>query len=170
MEDFRKAHGNTALWERLSQIDPVYAQEIHPNSYPYICRAIEVKIRTGKSKKDFRGERKSLYPAQWHWTYDGDREKLYTRINSRVQNMFDVGWEKEVLGLLEQGYSQESPGMKTIGYAEISDFLRESSSASKLDLIKKVQQHNRNYAKRQITWFNRKCQDTSFVEVTSSSI
>jgi tRNA dimethylallyltransferase len=100
LEDFRQLHGNLALWEKLADIDPEYAREIHPNSYPYVCRGIEVKMRTGKSKKEFRTERKSLYNTKWHWTFDGDRESLYNRINTRVEGMFADGWVQEVETLL----------------------------------------------------------------------
>lgn len=84
------------LYEALKNIDPEYASELHPNNRPYLERALEIKLLTGKSKKDFRQEKILKYDVLFLTPYDGDREKLYTRINTRVQEMFEQGLEQEV--------------------------------------------------------------------------
>ena len=150
LEDFRQIHGNIALWERLRAIDPLYASELHPNSYPYVMRGIEVMEKTGTSKRDFRSVRTPLYDIEWVTPYDGDRENLYTRINARVAAMFEAGWEREFDELITKGYSVNDPGLGSIGYREIAQvragLLRPEA------LREKVMQLTRNYAKRQITW------------------
>ncbi len=90
LEVFRVKHGNLALWERLHKQDPEYANEIHPNSYPFVMRALEVKERTGKSKRDFHTERSLHYPVQSITPYAHDRDALYTHINERVEQMFSL--------------------------------------------------------------------------------
>ena len=70
--------------------------------------------------------------------------------------MFENGLEKEVWKLIEE-YSIDCPGLKTIGYKEVVDSLKGEISREKA--IELVQQHSRNYAKRQITW-NRKYENT----------
>lgn len=100
LETFRCEHGNLKLWERLHAVDPEYAAEIHPNSYPYVMRALEVWERTGKSKKAFRTVRTPLYTVDYRNPYDGNRPLLYDTINARVESMFRDGWVAEVTGLL----------------------------------------------------------------------
>lgn len=104
LEEYRVEHGNEALWERLSVLDPEYAAEIHPNSYPYVMRGLEIIERTGKSKRDFRTERTLVYDvvATTPYADDARRPELYERINARVEQMFRDGLEDEVRGLLRQ--------------------------------------------------------------------
>ena len=72
----------------LQKIDPEYASELHPNNRPYLERALEIKLLTGKSKKDFRQEKVLKYETLFLTPYDGEREKLYEKINMRVEQMF----------------------------------------------------------------------------------
>ena len=89
-----------------------------------------------------------------------DRERLYDRINKRVDMMFEEGLVEEVKSLIDMGLKKDSNAMKSIGYAELYDFckncddLNGESVIQKLENIKElIKQHSRNYAKRQITWF-----------------
>ena len=93
---------NDELYAKLEQVDPLYAREIHPNNRPYIERGIEVMKLTGKSKTEFRAEKKLLYDVLFLTPSYGERKDLYTRINKRVEMMFDSGAEDEVKGLIEQ--------------------------------------------------------------------
>jgi tRNA dimethylallyltransferase len=77
------------VYDKLLEIDPEYAKELHPNNLQYVIRAIEVKTVTGKSKRDFRTEKKLKYDTLFLTPYTGDREYLYNRINLRVQMMFE---------------------------------------------------------------------------------
>ncbi len=141
------------LYRELQEIDPEYAQELHPNNRPYIERAIEVKRITGFSKKDFRQEKKLLYEVLFLTPYDGKRQALYERINARVEQMFQEGLEQEVRGLLENGYTEHDFGMKSIGYEEFFPYFSEKRSIEEVQKL--VQQYSRNYAKRQLTWFSK---------------
>lgn len=144
---------NQELYEKLMEIDPEYAKELHQNNRPYIERAYEVKMITGKSKKDFRQEKKLRYDVLFLTPYDGEREALYERINARVEQMFQTGLEQEVRGLLEKGYTEDDFGMKSIGYEEFFPYFR--GEKTREEVQKLVQQYSRNYAKRQLTWFSK---------------
>jgi tRNA dimethylallyltransferase len=88
LEEYRIKHGNIALWERLHEIDPLYARELHPNNYHYVIRGIEVMTKTGISKLQSIDIPTLKYDVYMYTPYDGDREKLYQNINMRVSQMF----------------------------------------------------------------------------------
>ncbi|MFK7779850.1 MAG: tRNA dimethylallyltransferase, partial [Candidatus Gracilibacteria bacterium] len=150
-EDAKK-YGNKYVYSKLVEIDPKYAAELHPNNIRYVIRAIEVKMLTGKSKMDFREEKKLKYDVLFLTPEIKDREYLYDRINKRVQMMFDDGLVQEVKELLKT-YNKNQFGMKTIGYKEVIDYLEGNISLD--ECIELVQKHNRNYAKKQFTWFRK---------------
>ena len=148
---------NEELYQKLVDIDPEYAQELHPNNRPYVERGIEVMKLTWKSKREFRAEKKLLYdvlflspecPSKVEY-----REWLYDRINRRVVMMFDQWAEEEVRELLEKWYKQDDFGMNSIGYREFFPYF--SWEISRDELITQIQQNSRNYAKRQLTWFRK---------------
>ena len=143
---------NDYVYNKLVEIDPEYAKELHPNNVQYVIRAIEVKTITGKSKSDFRTDKTLKYDTLFLTPYEWDRESLYNRINLRVQMMFDEGLVEEVKSL-RTIYSDETPGLQTIGYIEVVDYLKWNTTLE--ECISLVQQHNRNYAKRQLTWFGK---------------
>lgn len=141
------------LYTQLQEIDPLYAQELHPNNTQYVARAIEVKLLTGKSKWDFRRKKELQYDVLFLQPDYKTRENLYARINTRVEQMFDEGLEKEVLGLIKKWYGEKSFGMKSIGYSEFFPYLRGEYDREECKNL--IQQHSRNYAKRQCTWFRK---------------
>lgn len=159
LEAYRMEHGNEALWNMLHDIDPTYADMLHVNNYTYIIRGIEVFEKTGRSKLEAIHGQKLLYPTLFITPYidsTENRTTLYERINLRVQKMFDDWLIEEVwynIGALFWGNLHEAsscPGLVTIGYREVIQYLKWAISLN--ECISLVQQHNRNYAKRQITW------------------
>jgi tRNA dimethylallyltransferase len=157
LEKYRLAHGNQALWEKLHAVDPTYALEIHPNSYPYVMRGLEVFERTGKSKSAFRSVRTPKYTCEWVLPYTWDREQLYSQINTRVQGMFDTGWAEEVSKLLTIWVPRDAIAFNSLGYREALAVV--DGNLSIHSAVEKVAQYSRNYAKRQITWQNRRTID-----------
>ncbi|MGE4444375.1 MAG: tRNA (adenosine(37)-N6)-dimethylallyltransferase MiaA [Candidatus Altimarinota bacterium] len=153
LEDEAQVFGKEFVYEKLKKIDPEYAQEVHPNNLNYVIRGIEVKMLTGKSKKDFQTEKKFKYDTLLLTPYDGNREKLYEKINFRVGKMFEDGLIHEVENILKMGYKKTDFGLKTIGYEETIGYLEGKLTLQ--ECITKVQQGNRNYAKRQLTWFGK---------------
>lgn len=152
LEQERLEKWNEYIRKKLYEIDPEYAKELHPNNYRYVIRAIEVKTLTWKSKKDFRKEKKLKYDVLFLTPYDWDREKLYKRIDERIERMFEDWLVNEVENLLKK-YNENDFWMRSIGYKEVIDFLNWKINYE--ECVELVQKNNRNYAKRQLTWFNR---------------
>ncbi|MCD5375121.1 tRNA (adenosine(37)-N6)-dimethylallyltransferase MiaA [Candidatus Gracilibacteria bacterium] len=144
---------NEELYQKLIEIDPEYAAELHMNNRPYVERGIEIMTMTGKSKREFRAEKKLLYDVLFLTPDYGDRANLYNRINTRVEMMFDAGAEDEVKSLLEKGYNFSDFGMNSIGYREFEGYF--TGDIKKEEVIDKIQKNSRNYAKRQCTWFRK---------------
>jgi tRNA dimethylallyltransferase len=88
LETYRLKNGNEALHQKLAEIDPRYAAELHPNNYHYVIRGIEVYTKSGQSKLDAVDTLIPRYDILWLTPYDGDRSTLYTRIDHRVSQMF----------------------------------------------------------------------------------
>ncbi len=82
-----------------------------------------------------------------------DREKLYDRIDQRVDKMMAMGLPEEVEGLLNMGYNRDMTSMQALGYKEIADYLQ--GSVSKEEAVRILKRGTRHYAKRQLTWFRR---------------
>lgn len=85
----------------LHILDPEYAETIHPNSHHAVIRALEVLEETGKSKSELRVKKEPLFDVLFLTPYDGDRQKLYDRINVRIEEMFTQGLVNEVKKILD---------------------------------------------------------------------
>lgn len=151
-------HGNLYVHDKLRAIDPISADRIHLNDIKRTIRALEVYEETGspmsESYKDFRAlnDKFDLVMIGLHM----DREKLYERINHRIDIMMDSGLVDEVKGLLDSGYDEDLTSMKGIGYKEVIKYLKgECSLDETVDILKR---ESRRYAKRQLTWFRRESQ------------
>ena len=152
LEFEREKYWNEFIWKKLQELDPEYASELHPNNYRYVIRALEVKMLTGKSKTDFREEKTLKYEIFFVTPDDWNRAKLYEKIDKRIKIMFETWLLKEVQDLLKK-YNKNDFWMKTIWYKEIVDFLEWNITLD--ECIALIQKNNRNYAKRQLTWFRR---------------
>lgn len=141
------------VWDILNDIDPQYAKTIHYNNLNYVIRAIEVKKITWLSKLDFKQEKKLKFETLFLTPYDQNREKLYEKINLRIKQMFNEWLVDEVNSILDNWFTKNDFWLKTIWYSEVVDYLEWKISL--IEAIDKVSQHNRNYAKRQLTWFNK---------------
>lgn len=99
LETFRREYGNEKLWERLYALDPEYAETIHPNSYPYVMRGLEIIERTGRSKRDFHSARSLRYDVLAMTPYIDSpelRTVLYDGIHIRIDQMLRDGLVAEV--------------------------------------------------------------------------
>lgn len=152
LEKQRLEFWNLFIWEKLNEIDPDYAKEIHPNNYRYVIRAIEVKIISWKSKMEFRTNKTLKYDVLFLTPYNGNRKELYEKIDLRIKQMFDFWLIDEVKNLLKI-YTKDDFWLKTIWYKEVIDYLEGNISLQ--ECLELVQKNNRNYAKRQLTWFRK---------------
>ncbi|PID84035.1 tRNA (adenosine(37)-N6)-dimethylallyltransferase MiaA [Candidatus Gracilibacteria bacterium] len=149
LEAIRQNKGDIALWHILETYDKKYADSLHPNDKVHIIRAIEIYEETGKSKQQIDDGNVLIHPTLFLSPYDGNREKLYEKINLRVEIMRENGLIEEVQKLLKK-YPKNAPGLATIGYKEVIEFL--DGEILESEMIQKIQQNSRRYAKRQICW------------------
>ena len=155
LEELAKEHGDIYIHNMLKDIDPVSYESIHPNNRKRVIRALEVYKVTNKPFSSFNaGEDfyKSKYDVHYY-VLNMDREKLYQRINKRVDIMFEKGLLNECIKLKENGYNSLMQAMQGIGYKEVLMYLENSISLE--EATEMIKQGARNYAKRQLTWFRK---------------
>lgn len=153
LSDIAKTKGNEYLHEMLMEVDIESYQRLHPNDTKRIIRALEVYKNTNKTISEYQKESKQKQ-IDYNIAYVGltmDRQKLYDKINLRVDKMFEAGLLDEVKKLSEMGYNRNMTSMQGIGYKEIFDYLDGRCSYEELTEI--IKQNSRRYAKRQLTWF-----------------
>lgn len=142
-----KTEGNEALYAELCVIDPKSAEKIHVNDSYRICRALEVFYTTGKTRSSYQIEQKIRENYDFLFIIlEPPKELLLKRIYERVDKMFEMGLENEILKLKSEGYDENSPGMKAIGYRE---WFLESDKEKIREQIKK---NSWKYAKKQFTY------------------
>jgi len=152
LEDEAKKFWNDFIYEKLKILDPENYHKIHKNNVQYVIRAIEVITKTWKSKYEQGVNKIPKYDILFLTPYNWDREKLYDRINLRVEMMFEQWLLEEVQNLLKK-YKKTDFWLKSIWYDEIIKYFDwEYSLAEAKD---KIKQNSRNYAKRQLTWFRK---------------
>ena len=154
LEERAKVIGNEALYKELLAVDPESAEQIHPNNVRRVIRALEIFHLTGKTMQDF--QKKQQPDLMYETALVGltmDREKLYERINLRVDIMVEQGLLDEVKFLYNQGL-RDCQSIQAIGYKEIYDFL--DGKVTWDEAVLQLKQNSRRYAKRQLTWFRNK--------------
>lgn len=147
--------GNEYLHQKLKEIDPEAASKIHMNNVKRVIRAIEVFKHTNKPIS-YHQEVSRQEPPGYNYIVFGlksDREKLYERINARVDLMIERGLVDEVRKLIELGYDKNTIAMQGLGYKEMLSYLRNEMTLEEVIYI--LKRDTRHYAKRQITWFKR---------------
>lgn len=143
--------GIEALQNLLKQKDPVYYDTVDIHNPQRLIRALEISLSTGEPYSAFRkGNVKSLPFSYRLIGIDYDRSVLYNRINERVLQMMERGLLDEVKSLIK---FRNINALKTVGYSELFDYLDGITDLDKA--ISLIQQHTRQYAKRQITWFKK---------------
>ena len=155
LEDLAIEKGNEYIHEMLKECDPISYKEIHCNNRKRVIRALEVFKLTNKpfssynAGDDFYNSDYDVY----YYVLTMNREKLYERINKRVDIMMEKGLLDECIKLKEMGYTSDIQSMQGIGYKEVLYYLEGKISLE--DAINMIKQGSRNYAKRQLTWFRR---------------
>lgn len=153
MKAFASENGNAALWERLKAVDPQAAQRLHPNNVNRVIRALEVFHLSGKTIS-LAQEKSRLEESPYRACFimpDYPREDLYGRINRRVDVMLKRGLEEEAREFFS--HSDYVTAAQAIGYKELKPYLDGEKELSQC--AERLKQATRNYAKRQLTWFNK---------------
>jgi tRNA dimethylallyltransferase len=147
-------HGAPWLHATLAQIDPSSAAKILPGDGKRIIRALEVYTVTGKPLSHFHtpeGVKGVLKPGVQVIGLDREREELYERIETRVDQMLAEGFLAEVEGLLASGISPQAKSLGSLGYRHLVQFLCEGLPLE--EAIAGIKRDTRRYAKRQLSWF-----------------
>ncbi|MEH7374430.1 MULTISPECIES: tRNA (adenosine(37)-N6)-dimethylallyltransferase MiaA [Bacillaceae] len=172
LEERAKKIGNEALYKELVEVDPGSASQIHPNNVRRVIRALEIFHLTGKTMQEFQSTQQPdlLYNTAMVGL-SMEREKLYERINYRVDLMMQEGLIEEVKGLYQRGL-RDCQSIQAIGYKEMYAYLEGIVPLEAA--IENLKQNSRRYAKRQLTWFRNKMEvswfDMTNVEDTSKKI
>ena len=141
------------LYNKAKQIDKIATEKISQNDRKRLIRILELYHSTGKTKTELEAEsRKKLEYDYKIFVLNMDREKLYERINNRVDLMISAGLIEEVKSLLNK-YKDFPTAMQGLGYKEVVEYLNDEISEN--EMIEKIKQESRRYAKRQLTWFRR---------------
>ena len=159
LEERSKKEGLEVLYNEAKKIDPEAITKISPNDKKRILRILEIYNATGKNKTEQEKESRKnevefdykVYAISW------DREKLYDRINQRVDIMIDQGLIEEVQKIYSK-YNKFPTAMQGLGYKEVLEYLE--GKCNKQEMIDKIKQETRRYAKRQLTWFRKNKQTT----------
>ena len=160
-EEYRKelekrveAEGLEELYNEAQKIDPQSIEKISRNDKKRILRILEIYKATGKNKTEQEIEsRKNGVKYDYKvFAINMEREKLYERINMRVDIMIENGLIEEVENLLEK-YNEFPTSMQGLGYKEVVEYLQ--GKISKEEMIEKIKRETRRYAKRQLTWFRK---------------
>lgn len=131
--------------------DPVYFQQGETTNPQRMMRALEVKLATGKSIRDFQtSRRKTRDFTVENIAIEPPREQLYQNINERVDRMMEEGLLAEAKALVPFRHLN---ALQTVGYTELFDYF--DGKYSLAEAVEKIKQNTRNYAKRQMTWMRK---------------
>lgn len=155
MEKLAAEKGTEYLHEMLRKVDEKSAKEIHANNVKRVIRALEYYHLSGeKISEHNEKERQKQSPYNFaYFVLNDDREKIYEKIDRRVELMLDHGLVDEVRHLKEMGYGKELVSMQGLGYKEILSYLDGEISYEEAVYI--LKRDTRHFAKRQLTWFKR---------------
>lgn len=148
------SQGLAILQQELIAKDPDTFYKIDIQNPRRVMRALELIRQTGKSLQDLQAIEPS--PRSFNIVtigLDWPRTKLYDRIDQRVLEMIKAGLVEEAKNLKDKGYSPNLPALRAVGFPEAFAFL--NGECKEPEMINRIQQHSRNYAKRQMTWLRK---------------
>ncbi len=149
-----KEFGIEKLYNELLSVDSEAAKKIHPNNEVKVIRALEIYRTTGKNLTE-QNKQSHKKESEYEPLYIGisykDREKLYERINKRVDIMLQTGLLEEAKEFYKKYASKTA--VNAIGYKELKPFIDGEKTLE--ECVDHLKQSTRRYAKRQLTWFNR---------------
>ncbi len=150
-----RERGSETLHQMLAEIDPVSAESIHENNVKRMIRALEFYEKSGISISS-HNERERQKESPYRFCYfvlTEDRERIYARIDERVNGMIRDGLVEEVRALREAGCSRDLVSMQGLGYKQLLSWL--DGEISYEEAVRTTKRDTRHFAKRQLTWFRR---------------
>ena len=162
LEQRVQKEGLEVLYKEAKKIDEKAIEKISPNDKKRILRILEIYHATGKTKteQEIESRKKEVEYDYLVYALNWDRQVLYDRINLRVDKMIENGLIEEVKEILKN-HKNFPTAMQGLGYKEVVEYL--NGDISKEEMIEKIKQETRRYAKRQMTWF-RKNKQTIWID------
>ena len=160
--------GLNPLLEELKEHDPTTYLHIDRNNPVRIIRALEVWRGSQKPLSYFheKSKKKKHKSSSYKHVKVGlyrERGQLYKRINDRVDQMIEEGFDVEVKSILEAGFDSSLQSLQSIGYKEWIDYFQ--GKVDREETIRLIKRNSRRYAKRQLTYFKR-FQDIHWFDAT----
>lgn len=155
LEKLAVQQGAEVLHEMLQQVDPVSAGAIHTNNVKRTIRALEYFKLTGEpisAHNEQEKQKESAYRS-CYFVLNDEREKLYLRIEERIDEMLRQGLVDEVVKLRDMGCHRGMVSMQGLGYKEMLAYLEGEMSLE--EAVSVLKRDTRHFAKRQLTWFRR---------------
>lgn len=154
MNKAKTEEGLKELYDEAVKIDKTAMEKISPNDKKRICRVLEIYKATGKTKTEMEVLSRKNKPEYnfLKFAIDMKRDVLYERINKRVDIMIESGLVDEVKNILNK-YNEFPTAMQALGYKEVKEYL--DGKINYEEMIEKIKQESRRYAKRQFTWFRK---------------
>lgn len=155
LEQIAAKKSGEVLYEMLREADPKAAEKIHPNNTKRVIRALEYYHETGKKISDHNASQMEKEPP-YNFAYfvlNDERERLYRRIDQRVDQMMEDGLLGEVKRLKAMGCHRQLVSMQGLGYKELLSYL--DGECTLEEAVEIIKRDTRHFAKRQITWFKR---------------
>lgn len=155
LQNIAREQGPEALHTLLQEVDPISAENIHPNNVKRVIRALEVYETTGKPISQHQLESRQKKPEYDYKIFgiEVERDVLYRRIESRADKMLEMGLYEEVENILKKGYSPDLVSLQGIGYKEI--IMAILGKCTLEEAVDKIKLNTRHLAKRQMTWFRK---------------
>ena len=145
---FVREKGETALWEKLRDLDPARASGVHPHNVKRVMRALEVIRETGKKASDHAFYAKEpRFDSLYLVLTFADRSVLRRRIEKRVDAMFASGLWEEAAAIASLDLPSDATSLQAIGYKEL--WTAGDPKEARDALVLRTAQ----YAKKQMTWF-----------------
>ncbi len=146
-QELAKTDGNLKVWEELNNLNPEVAKTVHYNNLKRVIRYIEIEknnetlTKAESILKDFEVLSVGIID---------DRQVIYSKIDTRVDQMVEEGLESEIKNLIDKGATRDMQAFNSIGYKEWFDYF--DGKTTKEKTIELIKQHTRNYCKRQLTF------------------
>jgi len=167
MQRYAEASGADALHAKLREVDPASAERLHPNDRRRVIRALEIHHLTGETmSSQLEGQKKRSPYELCIVGLTMDRQKLYDRVDLRVDLMMAEGLEDEVRRLLERGVPESAVSMQGLGYKELVPYIKGERSLE--EAVYLLKRDTRHFAKRQLSWF-RHMKDIAWVDAGDAS-
>ena len=154
MKEAETKEGLDNLYKEACKIDPKAMEKISPNDKKRICRVLEIYKSTSKTKTELEvlSHKKEIPYDFIKFALNMNRKLLYERINKRVDLMIESGLIQEVKNILSK-YNEYPTAMQALGYKEVKEYLDNKLTFE--EMVEKIKQETRRYAKRQLTWFRK---------------